>query len=149
MALKVPPLLVVALAAASMWIIARLLPGAPGIPGGMPAAVVLTLTGLLVTMLGVVAFRRARTTVNPMDPGAATELVETGVYRFTRNPMYLGFGLVLLGWAVALSSLPALLSLAAYVLYIDRFQIAPEERALERVFGERYLAYRGRVRRWI
>ncbi|WP_422879670.1 methyltransferase family protein [Noviherbaspirillum cavernae] len=97
----------------------------------------------------MVSFRRASTTVNPVSPGAATSLVSAGIYAFTRNPMYLGFLLGLSGWAVYLSNAAAFLALPFFVLYLNRFQIAPEERALQTLFGGEFSAYRGRVRRWI
>jgi protein-S-isoprenylcysteine O-methyltransferase Ste14 len=73
----------------------------------------------------------------------------TGIYRFTRNPMYIGLLMTLLGWAAFLASLPALLFVIAFVLYMNRFQIQPEERALSSLFGADYAVYRARVRRWL
>ncbi|MFP3361477.1 isoprenylcysteine carboxylmethyltransferase family protein, partial [Planococcus sp. SIMBA_143] len=74
--------------------------------------------------------------------------VVSGIYRFTRNPMYLGFLLALAGWGVWLASLPALLWLGVYILFINRYQIIPEERILEEKFGPSFIAYRKQVRRW-
>ena len=76
-------------------------------------------------------------------------VVTWGVYSITRNPMYLGLLMILTGWAIFLSNALALLFLPLFVLYINRFQIKPEERALTAIFGQDYLAYQGRVRRWI
>ncbi len=84
-----------------------------------------------------------------MKPEAASTLVCSGVYRVTRNPMYLGLLLVLTGWAVHLSCAWTLIGPLAFKLYIDRFQIAPEERALSGKFGADYSAYATRVRRWL
>ena len=72
-----------------------------------------------------------------------------GIYSITRNPMYLGLLTMLSGWAVFLSNALAFLFLPAYVLYINRFQIETEERTLTALFGQDYVAYQGRVRRWI
>lgn len=80
---------------------------------------------------------------------AASSLVTNGVYRFTRNPMYVGLLLALSGWAAFLSSPSALVYLVAFVLYMNRFQIEPEERVLASRFGADYAAYRTRVRRWL
>ncbi|HWS28033.1 MAG TPA: isoprenylcysteine carboxylmethyltransferase family protein [Xanthomonadales bacterium] len=107
------------------------------------------IAGLLIAWSGVVSFRRARTTVNPLRPEAATSLVASGIYRYTRNPMYLGMLLVLIGWTVFLARPWALAVLPAFVAYMNRFQIGPEERALEGVFGGEFEAYRRRVRRWL
>jgi protein-S-isoprenylcysteine O-methyltransferase Ste14 len=148
--LRVPPLAVVLGVAALMWLVAR---AAPAFGVALPArsilAAGLAVAGVATSVLGVVAFRRARTTVNPMRPDLSSALVVTGIYRMTRNPMYLGFLLLLLGWAVLLSNALALAVVAAFVLYMNRFQIAPEERALASAFGPDYAAYKVRVRRWL
>ena len=95
------------------------------------------------------SFRRARTTVNPLKPESASALVISGIYRHTRNPMYLGFAIILLGWCVLLGSAWAVLGVAGFVLYIGRFQIRPEERALRELFGAEFDAFCSRVRRWV
>jgi len=71
------------------------------------------------------------------------------IYQYSRNPMYLGFAIILAAWALALGSPLTLLGVVAFVLYMNRFQIAPEEWALEALFGESFVRYRARVRRWI
>ncbi|HEY0857558.1 MAG TPA: isoprenylcysteine carboxylmethyltransferase family protein [Albitalea sp.] len=148
--LKVPPLAVMLCAGAAMWLAAA---AAPALTLDWPFATVaagaLALAGLAVALAGVLSFRRARTTVNPVTPGAASALVTSGIYRLTRNPMYLGFALVLLAWAVFLGNVLALVLLPAFVLYIDRFQIEPEERVLSALFGEAFVAYTTQVRRWL
>ena len=112
-------------------------------------AVGLGAIGVAVAIGGVMSFRRARTTVNPLKPETSAALVSTGVYSFTRNPMYLGMVLVLFAWAVYLSSIWALLGPGLFALYITRFQIVPEERVLDRLFGASFAAYKERVRRWL
>ena len=97
------------------------------------AAWVLGSTGGITCTLGIVEFKRAKTTVNPVKPQSASSLVRTGIYRRTRNPMYLGFLLILVGWAIAMANLVALVVLPGFVIYMNRFQIKPEERgALDR-----------------
>ena len=100
-------------------------------------------------LAGAVAFRKYRTTVNPMHPESTTALVTTGIYSFTRNPMYVGLLLVLAAWAAWLSNLLALVILPVFVAYVSRFQIVPEERALAARFGEQFALYCRRVRRWV
>jgi len=148
--LRVPPLALVAIAAALMWLLAWAAP-LPALVFPAPYALGGALVGLgaAVTVAGVLAFRRARTTVNPMTPGATSSVVSTGVYRLTRNPMYLGFLLALAGWGAILGNLLGLLPLAAFVAYMNRFQIAPEERALREKFGADFDDYTRRVRRWV
>lgn len=105
--------------------------------------------GVLLDAIALLHFFRRRTTVNPLKPASATALVTGGIYRFSRNPMYLGLATLLLAWAFYLGNLAALAGVALFVLYMNRFQIAPEERALEARFGAEYIAYRTRVRRWL
>jgi protein-S-isoprenylcysteine O-methyltransferase Ste14 len=133
-----------------MWLGARVLPSSGfHLPGRIWAAGGIALAGALLAFLGVVSFKRARTTVNPMSPGSSSALVTSGVYRLTRNPMYLGFLLILSGWAVWLSNALAFAPLPGFVLYLDCFQIRPEERALASRFGREFSGYTARVRRWI
>lgn len=112
-------------------------------------ALALTIGGVLVGALGVVAFRRAHTTIDPLHPQKMTALVTAGIYRATRNPMYLGMLLALAGWALWLGQLVPFLLLPLFVLFLNRWQIAPEELALEQMFGLEYVSYRARVHRWI
>ena len=147
--LKIPPPVVAILVASLMWLASR----APALRFEIPArrtiAASLAILGVAVAVAGVVSFRRARTTVNPLKPESSSSLVVSGVYRFSRNPMYVGVLLVLLGWAVLLSNVLAFVIVPAFVLYMNRFQIGPEEAVLAKMFGEEYAAYRSRVRRWI
>jgi len=117
--------------------------------GSVILAAALALLGLAVAAAGVAAFRRHQTTVNPFQPATASTLVERGIYRRTRNPMYVGVTLALLGYAAFLSHPLALLLVALFPAYIQVFQIAPEERALDRIFGEAYARYKERVPRWL
>jgi len=150
--LKVPPPVVALATVAAMWGLAQLFPPL-ALPRpmrfGVAAAAAVALAGVLTSGWGIAVFRRARTTVNPHTPGKATSLVSAGPYRFTRNPMYLGLLLVLAAWTVFLASVPAAAGPVAFVLYMNRFQIAPEERVLQGLFGDEYLAYKARVRRWL
>jgi protein-S-isoprenylcysteine O-methyltransferase Ste14 len=148
--LKVPPVAVVLVTAALMWLVAWTVP-AFGIlfPARILVAICLAITGVVTSAVGVISFRQARTTVNPMKPEASSSLVTNGIYKLTRNPMYLGFALGLLGWTVFLSKFLAFLFLPAFILYMNRFQIVPEERALATLFGQAFSAYRETTRRWL
>ena len=148
--LKIPPGVVVLLIAALMWLASRTVPDLSfALPARTVVALCLVGLGVTVSGLGVVSFRRADTTVNPLKPGAARALVVSGLYRVTRNPMYLGFLIGLTGWAVSLANALAFLFLPAFVLYLNRFQICPEERALAARFGDEFAAYQAKVRRWL
>ena len=148
--LKVPPPIVTLVLALLMW----LTPAAAGfvqIPDAarVLGSLVLMGVGQAIGIAGLVAFRRAKTTVDPVKASSASSLVTGGVFRHTRNPMYVGFLLTLLAWAVFLVNPLAALWVIVFVLYITRFQIIPEERALASLFGAEYEAYKGRVRRWV
>ncbi|GAA3534006.1 isoprenylcysteine carboxylmethyltransferase family protein [Zobellella aerophila] len=148
--LLIPPPLVVALFGLMMWVCAQELGGGrftlvwPDLVIGL-----LLGSGLLLIGSAAGALLRARTTVNPLRPGNTSTLVVTGVFRWSRNPIYLGDLLLLLAWVLWLGQLANLLLLAGYVGYMNRFQILPEERILAQRFGEAYRAYCAKVRRWL
>jgi protein-S-isoprenylcysteine O-methyltransferase Ste14 len=145
---KVPPPALVLLIAMFMWLTARAAPLHFDVPAHNWIAAVLVSLGFFTGITGVMTFRQAKTTTDPTKPHASS-MVTWGVYALSRNPMYLGGLIMLLGWALFLSSALAPLFLPLYVLYINRFQIAPEERVLSSLFGQSYAAYRLRVRRWL
>ncbi len=148
--LKVPPPLVMLDVALLMWLASLAVPGlAWDMAARTVCALVLGALGTGIAVAGVVSFVKARTTVNPLKPGAASSLVTTGLYRLSRNPMYLGDVVILIGWAVFLSNAVSFLLVPVFVLYINRFQIGPEEKALAGLFGAGYAVYQSRVRRWL
>jgi protein-S-isoprenylcysteine O-methyltransferase Ste14 len=109
----------------------------------------LVIIGCASCVAGVVSFKLAKTTVNPSKPEQASKLVTSGIYRISRNPMYLGFAFILAGWGVWLSSVWAMLGVVGFIGYLTLFQILPEERALTKLFGDEFTAYKARVRRWL
>lgn len=148
--LKIPPVAVtlifaclmagIALATPSQTVDALLLDG---------LGVAILIAGALVCLAGVKAFRDASTTVDPTKPHNATSLVRGGVYRWTRNPMYLGFFMMLLGLGLILGNWCALIAGLLFVPYMNRFQIEPEERVLAGIFGPDFDVFRRDVRRWL
>jgi protein-S-isoprenylcysteine O-methyltransferase Ste14 len=147
---RIPPPVVGVLAGVAMWLLSQA--GTPLVVDDMVrygVTAVLVATGLGFDVLGLLAFRAARTTVNPLHPEKASALVSAGVYRVTRNPMYVGMLCLLLAWAAFLATPAALVGPLLFVLYITRFQIIPEERILRERFGESYVEYMKQVRRWI
>ena len=147
---KIPPPVIGVLVASGMWAIAEVGPQFDlALQARYVVAGTLVVVGLAFDLLGLIAFRASRTTINPLRPERSTALVTGGVYRVTRNPMYVGMALLLLAWAVYLSSLLAFAGPVVFVLYITRFQIQPEERALQAIFGEDFARYAARVRRWL
>jgi len=110
---------------------------------------ILAIAGLFFDFLGLVAFRKMKTTINPLKPEKTSFIVTIGVYAITRNPMYLGMALLLTAWAIHLSTAMSLLGPIFFVLFITRFQILPEEKILKKAFGTPYENYLKKVRRWI
>jgi protein-S-isoprenylcysteine O-methyltransferase Ste14 len=148
--LKIPPPLVFALAALITWGLSKTFPPVDlAFDTRLPLALGIAAIGGFISVAGALAFRRAKTTANPLRPHQATALVTGGIYRITRNPMYVGLMLVLLAWAVGLGSPVSLAGPVMFIMYMNRFQIGPEEAALAAKFGDEFEAYRSRVRRWI
>ena len=146
---RIPPPLVGLVTAVLMWWASGM--AAPHWAGGLQGAAValLLVAGASFDLAGLLSFRASRTTVNPMRPEKASALVTGGVYRFTRNPMYVGMACLLTAWALVLPSWLSWLGPPGFVLYITRFQILPEERVLLGLFGDEYRAFMQRVRRWL
>ncbi|MEO5565052.1 MAG: isoprenylcysteine carboxylmethyltransferase family protein [Luteimonas sp.] len=148
--LKVPPPVIVGLCAGLAWVLARSTPGFTDLlPARLAIAAALVLAGVLLALSGLLAFRKIGTTANPHTPGKSNAIVRSGPYRFTRNPMYLGLTLALLGWCAYLANPLTLVAVVMFVTYITRLQIMPEERLLLEKFGEPYAQYIKSVRRWI
>ena len=150
LALKIPPPVITLLCAGLMYALAEAtLPYGLGPVWTRPTAITLAVIGIGFDLAGVMAFRRHRTTINPLHPEKTSSLVTGGVYRISRNPMYVGMALLLLAWAVYLESPAALLGIGAFIAYITHFQIIPEESRLSQHFGADFDTYRQRVRRWL
>jgi protein-S-isoprenylcysteine O-methyltransferase Ste14 len=148
--LKIPPPLVGILIAAAMWFAKDIswVVELPWMTRIITAGLVLCLAGYF-GIAGTIAFRRAKTTVNPLKPQNSSVLVTSGVYQITRNPMYVSFTLILVAWMVYLASITSVAGPVLYMLYITRFQIKPEERILQGIFGEAFTTYMQQTRRWL
>lgn len=103
----------------------------------------------LILIVSVRSFWRAQTTVLPMDPAQTSQLVVSGLYRYSRNPMYLAMALLLISESLLLNSTLGLFMTVGFVLWLTRFQIQPEERVLKRQFGAEFSEYCRRTRRWL
>lgn len=148
--LLIPPALLLILFAILMWFIAMSLPQlslTQEIHFSIPLFMVMS--GIFLVLMSSVVFLRLKTTLNPMKPEFATVLIKTGVYQYSRNPIYLGLTIILLGWGVYLNNILALLFVAGFVYYINRFQIKPEEESLSKIFGVQFEEYKRSVRRWL
>ena len=147
---RIPPVALFVVVALLMWAVASWLASwRIAIPGRTVATVLLLLVAGAIGIAGVRAFDRARTTVDPLRPERASALVTSGIYRRTRNPMYVALAIALLAWAFWLAHPLALLGVIAFMGWMNRYQIAPEERALQALFGAEFERYRSEVRRWL
>ena len=147
---RIPPPIIVMIVGLAMWLIARYTP-LWAIPQVWRVALA---TGTFALALcvggaGFLAFRRAHTTIDPVNLQGASALVTAGIFGVSRNPMYVGLAGLLTAWAVFLAAPWAIAGVVAFLLFIWRFQILPEERVMSAKFGEAYADYRRRVRRWL
>lgn len=148
--LKIPPLVLVILSALFMWLLAAYVPIVLiTFAGQVVVAILLAVVGVQLAIAGARTFHERKTTVNPLKPEESSSLITDGVFKLSRNPIYLGMLLGLAGFAVWLGALTALIVLPMFVMYMNQFQIKPEERSLQRNFGESFSQYMRNTRRWI
>jgi protein-S-isoprenylcysteine O-methyltransferase Ste14 len=151
---KIPPPIVAIVAALLMVTVSILLPEAQftlpyfDILSALFTALAVSIS-LLIMAAGVWEFKRASTTVNPLKPDTASELVSSGIFQYSRNPMYLGMTGILIGIFFSLSNLASALVIPLFISFIYQFQIKPEEQAMKKLFTSSFDEYCGRVRRWI
>lgn len=145
---KIPPPLVTLLFGMGIYFSTELIPPLAFKYQGTLAIMVLTI-GLVIMVSAILTFRQLQTTINPLQPNKATSLAVSGVFRFSRNPMYLAMLLILVALSLASGALAAVFLLPGFVMYISIFQIVPEEQAIEKLFSDQYLKYCKKVRRWI
>ena len=150
MHLKVPPPIMTAISMMLMWLVATLVPQyAIDIPGKSVLAIVIAAMGFAIGLPAIRLFRHQGTTVDPRYPDRSEALVVKGIYRYTRNPMYVGFAMLASAWMVWLGNPVNIAVLVGFIVYITRFQIMPEEKALAEKFGSDYALYKESVRRWL
>ena len=150
LALKIPPPVQALICGVLMWVVDEKLPGGEfEFAFQLPFAILVAVSGIALVVVSMLAFRRVSTTVDPFHPEETSNLVVGGVFRFSRNPMYISLLLVLIGWAIWLGSVLNIAVLALFITYITVFQIKPEEDVLRSLFGESYHDYCSKVRRWI
>jgi len=150
MKLKIPPPIQTLIAAFAMsvlnkWLVINIFES----PLIIIAVVICCLLASFFLIFAVLGFKKFKTTVNPLKPELATSLVTSGVYQYSRNPMYAGMALFLFAWLLWLSNPLNLIIFVAYITYITQLQIKPEEVALSKLFGEKFDLYCQNVRRWI
>ena len=107
------------------------------------------ISGLIIILSAIILFKKYQTTITPLNPSKATKLITDGIYKFSRNPMYLGLLLVLLGISIILNLTGGFFLIPLFILYLNLFQIIPEENAMVDLFKDEFLEYKKNVRRWI
>ena len=112
-------------------------------------SIAIFISGLMILFSAVSLFKEKETTVNPMSPEKASSLVVDGVFKYTRNPMYLGMSVVLLSISIQFNLIGGLLIVSLFVAYITAFQIIPEEAKLNKIFGEKFIEYKKKTRMWL
>ena len=150
LSLKIIPPLQVLLAGLGMWLTHSQLPLIHlHVPQSDSVFRGILVFALAIFCLAVLEFWRHKTTVNPMKIHQTSSLITTGIYRFSRNPIYLADLLILVAWMVWLGAWFNVIWVIGFVIYVTRYQIRPEERVLMEKFPQEWEAYRKRVRRWI
>jgi len=130
------------------YFLGRFVPLPLPVPGILRSiGLVLTFVGFLLGIGAFMEFRRARTTLDPH--GSSKQVVTSGIYRFTRNPIYLGFLLMVIGLPLNSGLYWGIVMAPFYVFIMNGLIIQHEEAYLERKFGETYTSYTSRVRRWL
>jgi protein-S-isoprenylcysteine O-methyltransferase Ste14 len=150
MKLKIPPALQVAIFATLMWIIKKVTSSTHfEFEQQKTISWVIFAIGILIEVIAIYAFRKARTTADPLNPSKASKLVIVSIYKLSRNPMYLGMLFILFSFVIRLGSLFTFPVLILYIWYITTYQVKPEEKVLAKLFGDDYSTYCKKVRRWI
>ena len=145
---KIPPPLVTLVFGMSIYFSREMFP-AIEIQYSLYLGIFLLLSGFFILVSAVRLFRKDKTTVNPLSPEQATKLVTDGIFKYSRNPMYLGMAIVLSSIAVFFNLLGGIILIALFCAYITKFQIIPEERAMRDLFSDDFDKYIKETRRWV
>ncbi len=150
LALKIPPLLLVMIFSAAMFGLSKILPNL-GLSSSLRWMILLIMSVIssVIVIASTWCFKVTHTTVNPFNPDSSTSLIQSGIYRYSRNPMYLGFTCFLIGIGVWLDSLFSILLVPTFIGYLTVFQIRPEEEALSKIFGDDFNQYKIKTNRWL
>ena len=147
---KIPPPIVGIIFGFIIWLIAKY---SPTLNFNQEIQIAITslfvIAGFYFCVAGAMLFKKSDTTINPLQPETASSLVKTGVYKISRNPMYVGLTLFLIAWSLYLGSIFGLIGALGFALYLTQFQIKPEEKALTELFGKEFIGYKSKVRRWL
>ncbi len=147
---KIPPPVIMLFSIGLVWLFQRYIPIIEfTIPFKLYVCIAIFLLGIFLAVHSVFGFLRAKTTINPIALKETNSLVTSGLYRYTRNPMYLGMALIIASAILFYGALSGGFSLIFFVVALNQLQIMPEEKVLEEIFGAEYTTFKSRVRRWI
>ena len=107
------------------------------------------LIGIACFFFAIKLFKKHNTTISPLKPEKATSLIVSGIYMYSRNPMYLGMLFILISTYIRFNIIGGIISISTFIIYITKFQIIPEEEQLKRIFGEKFLNYKKKTRMWL
>ena len=107
------------------------------------------LIGVACFFFAIKLFKKHNTTISPLKPEKATSLIVSGIYMYSRNPMYLGMLFILISTSIRFNIIGGIISISTFIIYITKFQIIPEEEQLKRIFGEKFLNYKKKTRMWL
>jgi len=114
-----------------------------------PIIIILVASASIIGILALYGFHKHKTTFHPHTPEKTSTVVDSGIYAYSRNPMYLALVLILLALALYLKNLTCFTIIPMFIWYITRYQIKPEEETLDKLFPNNYQTYRNKVRRWL
>lgn len=147
---RIPPALIMAAVGVLMYFVSPILPDIRIERSiSLFIGVLITLIGVVFGLFGVYEFVKNNTTVDPTNPEKTSSLVTSGVLKISRNPMYVAMAFFLFGFSFLLSSLLTVFLVSVFFVYMNRFQIEPEERIMSQKFGDEFLRYKENVRRWL
>lgn len=147
---KIPPPVIMLFFIGLAWLFQRYIPIIEfTFPFKLYACIAIFLLGTFLAAHSVFGFLRAKTTINPFALKETNSLVTSGLYRYTRNPMYLGMALIIASAVLFFGALSGIFPLIFFVVALNRLQIMPEEKVLEGIFGAEYATFKSRVRRWV
>jgi len=145
---KIPPPIVTLISGLAIYFSRNLFPNHTGLTLDV-FSILLLLFGIIIIRTAFVSFKKHQTTINPLNLTKTSSLVNTGIFKYTRNPMYLGMVLILLSIALKFNLYGGLIVILLFFSFITKFQIIPEEKAMESLFEQKYKKYKKTTRRWL
>ena len=145
---KIPPPIVTLISGLGIYFSRNLFPNHHGLIIDI-FSVLLLISGIIIIRTAFVSFKNHQTTINPLNLTKTSSLVNTGIFKYTRNPMYLGMVFILLSIALKFNLYGGLIVILFFFSFITKFQIIPEEKAMEKLFGQKVKNYKKTTRRWL